>query len=811
MKKTLKSHSKAGPSFEDIVESVPGEVTAFFHKFEAMRDGFALSQEADVLNAVANEEYLACAAGKGPRPTALMKWYEVFRDVFILKSLWSGSRGEGVKKDPNNFTTFARTFEPLAFLPDFWFAADRNIASPGLRGRAHGLRLAFERHLYERDGGGVWGAMDWEMNRFLHQRIFASATARPKDALRRLAALALTARAVAAGELGMYVEERDDVTLPLSGFSNVCNDPNKQNPLLKYYHYDRFTQLSFAREHELAMDPNVPGTHVKFERQWMAMAVLSDVILKESDAHSTHAAATRVMLESVAQCMVKIRAKMRGKESCKAILAVAEKLYDLATRDHSAFAQMSGADLMATLGIKEEVADGGYYLSKCGFSDAADFWEQTLPIFREFEALHNENANRVVMRYTEAQRQASYRDEKSAERFVRDAINKGNESELSGEVGKEATRNTLMSLMLEGSVALQYAVMDDVLTGGGQLLSRRVSCWSEASRVSRALPERFPFAANDAERFREWLVRYLCELSSRCASAKNAEIDARHPRKAGDEKTRNIHPHVKPISYKGSDFSDATDKADRLWNLYFTEDDICRDRWIVSVAEVLRVMDDKTVQDRGNAYFRGNYQWPYVPEMRSGLRIRLEEERDRFAKEGVWPKNIAALEKKLLKSQSYTICDIASARIRVLAMIAVFARLMVHTATVYPELWERRPDLFSLFTHILYATNHSFNRPFPWHLDVASDSYLRLGRSRDRQTNVVDDIVDGEFYDESERTVFIVFVAHYLAAQPPSARMPILHAIARSDSMKAYFADHDLELADRRIGFLRSHFAGGFS
>ena len=197
--------------------------------------------------------------------------------------------------------------------------------------------------------------------------------------------------------------------------------------------------------------------------------------------------------------------------------------------------------------------------------------------------------------------------------------------------------------------------------------------------------------------------------------------------------------------------------------------------------------------------------------MRKGLRIRLEAEKDRFVKEGVWPKDIAAFSKELLKSQSFTICDIGPARIRVLAMIAVFARLMVHTASVFPELWEQRPDLFSFFTHILYATNHSFDRPFPWHLDIASDSYLRLGRSRDRQTNVVDDILDGKFYDESERTVFIVFVAHYLAAQPPSARLSIFHAIGRSERMKAYFADHDLELSERRIGFLRSYFAGGCS
>ena len=231
--------------FWDIVENIPDEVTAFFKRLEDARNRLALGPETVVLNAVAHEEYLDCAGtgGKsGRRPTALMRWYEVFRDIYILSRARRSDDGE-IKKNPNGFTTFARTFEPLAFLPDFWFAAKRNVSSRDIRSRGHGLRLAFERFLYERAGGGGWGAMDWEMNRFLQLRIYESLKSDEQDALRRIAALALTARAVAAGELGLYVEERDDVTLPLSGFSNVHNDYRKRNPLLKYYHYDRFTQL----------------------------------------------------------------------------------------------------------------------------------------------------------------------------------------------------------------------------------------------------------------------------------------------------------------------------------------------------------------------------------------------------------------------------------------------------------------------------------------------------------------------------------------------------------------------------------------
>lgn len=87
MQKKLRSSKKPMLRFLEIVDSIPDELVAFFQKFESSRDRLTLTQEADVLNAVAHEEYLACAGtgGKsGRRPTALMRWYEVFRDIYIL-------------------------------------------------------------------------------------------------------------------------------------------------------------------------------------------------------------------------------------------------------------------------------------------------------------------------------------------------------------------------------------------------------------------------------------------------------------------------------------------------------------------------------------------------------------------------------------------------------------------------------------------------------------------------------------------------------------------------------------------------------
>ena len=814
MKKLLKSHSGKPPRFSEIVAKAPDRLLAFFEKFGEARQQLSLMSKVDVLNAVAREEYENCAPRGG---TVLMKWFEIFRDIYILRRQGEGRAEDVVRKNPNNFTTFARTFEPLAFLPDFWFAAERNIKAADVRGSAHGLRLAFERYLYEREGGGVWGAMDWEMNRFLQRRIYETLESDEAGALRRIAALALTARAVAAGEMGLYVEERDDVTLPLSGISNVWNDPKKRNSLLKYYHYDRFTQLSFAREHEFAMDPNVPGTHVQFERQWMALAVISDVILKESDAHSTQAAATRVMLESVAQCMLKIKSKLLKKTSHRAVRKAAEKLYDFVVRRPDAFAKLTETELLRELGVKDRPTATNAYLAKCGFANADDFWGKVMPIFDELLAAFESNSDRVVAKYTEEQRRGAYRDAASSVEFVRNAIAKGAMVELPGEVGQKGVRNALKALLLDGSVALQYATLDAVLTGGGKPLDRRVQVWSEERRSVRELPNRLPFAGTDIDAFRKWTLEFLSELSARCAVAENESRqeqrtawlsawrkDEKH--KPTDDPKRNPFPPVRPLDYRGLDFAAIVAEADRLWNFYFTEDDACLDRWIISIDRVLEILDDVEKHGYEKVVFNKTFTWMCAREDQAALRKRIESEKSRIEKTGRWPKDVAALKSRLLSSgRCYAIEDSQlSGEARVLVMVAILSRLLVHTAVGQPSLWELKTDLFSFYTHILEASNHDFDLPFPWHLGIATGSYLRTGRTHARQTNVVDDFVKGKFYDESERMVFIIFVAHYLVQQKDP--LSVLRAVADSPSMLKFFAEADDALAQRRLSFLAEAF-----
>ena len=147
-----------------------------------------------------------------------------------------------------------------------------------------------------------------------------------------------------------------------------------------------------------------------------------------------------------------------------------------------------------------------------------------MPVFRELVDACDDSRYRVVAKYTEQQRDEAFNDERSTLQFVRDALDKGNVSELPGAVGRVGVRDALMTLMLEGSASLQYAVMDKVLTGNDMASASRVSYFSNERRVARVLPARMPFAEDETPQFRDWIVRYLTELSSQCAAEKNEEI-----------------------------------------------------------------------------------------------------------------------------------------------------------------------------------------------------------------------------------------------------------------------------------------------
>ena len=98
------------------------------------------------------------------------------------------------------FTTFDRSFEQLAFLPDFWFGrpagggikqALRRSGEPVVPAD---LLLSFERFMYAQEGGACWSALDWAMSKYCFRVVCepAGKSTAPEPPLPKIASLLLS-------------------------------------------------------------------------------------------------------------------------------------------------------------------------------------------------------------------------------------------------------------------------------------------------------------------------------------------------------------------------------------------------------------------------------------------------------------------------------------------------------------------------------------------------------------------------------------------------------------------------------------------
>lgn len=750
---------------DEIVRTVPGEVTAFFDMFKEARARMALVPEISVLNAVARGEY--SAAKDAGHATCLMRWFEVFRDIYIASCIRSERDSHEPCKNPNAFTTFARTFEPLAFLPDFWFANDSLVKGRGVRDLSHPVRLAFERYLYSGGGGRAWGAMDWEMHRYVQVRMCEQPRRNAGERLRRIAALALTLRGILAGELGLYIDERDDVALPLTGLSNSAN---QVPPLLKYYHYDRFTQLSFTREHEFAKDHNAAGNHMAFEERWLGLAVLSDFILKAANAHSTLAAASRAARNSFLMCMSRI-ADALGSSNASVIKATSglETLFESSPRAPDVEAVLSCA------GVSQPVARADHYLVAAGLCTAEDFWRRTLPIFRELHVRFASCHESVVATYTQKQmKKGLVRAPDAQERYLSEVFNFGDGNEIPMVLDPPILRNVLRKCLAGGNFELQYGVAARVLLDSRPFRGK-VPILSFLTGGSKDIPPGALFGPGEAREFGAWILDVWSRLAAGGGEA--------------------------PRDYTKLDLANVVRCADRLWNFYFSNERVCMDRWVLSLH--VAIAKFRGMRERNESKFDvkaggGTFMTRvWSPAEIDGMIGALERERDALRRAKVWDDDVNGLEMRVKAAGGTTLATLGvKGDERIFVIYAILARLMVATARTHPELWGNRNELFSLISHILCAAMPHPKVPFPWHIGVFNDSYLRLGRTHRCQRNVVDLVVD-HLYDYVERQVLLTFLAHYLSGS--DSPQGVLDAIVANESMCGFFGA-------TRIRFLKSYY-----
>ena len=254
-------YSEGNQLLHDIVhyDRIPTRIQRFWNSLALSGDSPKRWNVISVLNTMLKQEI--------PEGIDMISWYEIFRDIFLVRAREEESRTRAAKTP--RFTTFDRTFEQLAFLPEYWLdcSGDDNGNREKKRPLPDPARLlfSFERYLYNQDGGACWSAIDWGMPKYCF-RVVCENRKHPQF---NVAALLLTAHCIANGKMGLYVGEKTGVNLPYAGISG---EGDTRNPLLKYFHFDRFTRLSFIRKNELVLDADSMSRTPMFEPQWQTPA-----------------------------------------------------------------------------------------------------------------------------------------------------------------------------------------------------------------------------------------------------------------------------------------------------------------------------------------------------------------------------------------------------------------------------------------------------------------------------------------------------------------------------------------------------------
>ena len=287
--------------------------------------------------------------------------------------------------------------------------------------------------------------------------------------------------------------------------------------------------------------------------------------------------------------------------------------------------------------------------------------------------------------------------------------------------------------------------------------------------------------AQAKELYRDWLTKW---------QAKNSTTAM--PR-------RNPFSIRKAIDYSRIDFRDVCGCADKLFAVYLDNGGlwggIVRDRYIVSVARALEILNSPEAHKYGCVQLVSGFNWAYDPLKRNSLWSRLQTEKKMFVEQGLWPKDVEKLKRELSEKPSFTISDCMGGDGRALIMLAVLARVMVVCAKNESAIWEH-DKLFKVYEHILCATMRSYSLAFPFHLDIKTD-YLRQGRTHARQNCMVMDYLDGRFYDMSEQIVFGGFVAHYL--QEHVDRAAVWKSIVGNERMAKFFSPVQLSEIGRMV------------
>lgn len=298
-----------------------------------------------------------------------------------------------------------------------------------------------------------------------------------------------------------------------------------------------------------------------------------------------------------------------------------------------------------------------------------------------------------------------------------------------------------------------------------------IPIWSNKKKKYCNLAILPSFSGGGLGAMKSWVLSMWTDLAKKCRYEYARQ---------GGKKSEKVPPKIDFLNFN---FKDVLNAADMLWKRYLTDDSGCMARWIYSIDKAIEIIT-ACKRDRvgGHRFTSGGYLWPCYGNERDDLLGRLEAEKERLFSS----MDIEALKTDFAKSGKIPFGTIRKGVPRDCIMLALFAKLIAETAA-FPDLWDKDDKrlLFSLFVHILIATDDKVEFPFHFHLDLYTDSYRRLGRKNGSSRNVADAIVYGAFNNEAERQILLMFLAYYLEESGRDAT--VMRAIEENDAFEAYF------------------------
>ncbi|MBO4647091.1 MAG: hypothetical protein J5806_02930 [Lentisphaeria bacterium] len=778
--KTTYDSSENYELISGIVSAIPQRLVKFFDSLIVARNTLNAAKEIAVLNRIAAEER---------NSPVMMKWLEIFRDVYVAHCLDLEKTGDDQPKK-NTFTTFERSFENLAFLPDYWFA-NPTLLKPALRDNADAIRFSLERFLYSMHGGRAWCALDWERDKYTFRDV-----CEPKQSERpllKLASLYLSAAAIVRGELGLYVGPRQDMLLPFTG---IVSAKDVKTPLLKYFHVDRYTQLSFirARETSPSKDADAQGDYARFEPDWMALSALTEFIIEDKNARASRTTATRVGLEEIGRCLKdlsKINA-LGDDPECVDAISVIQRDFDEVGLTHLKEAPFK--ELLAGIGVTEHLIPPAYYLKKLRIDSAKKFWQEVEPIIDELLARFDKIHFETVEKYTERDIATRYSEPLNSQCvFLMNALTYGHIDELPGHLYGERLATAVKKCIIGGKLELQYGAISDLFFERD--LPEKLGVNAIAENRYSAMPRTWLFADKDNDSFRAWFLETLTDLAAATFAPEKEETPTR---RGGRQRDTEKNPLV-PRDYRTVNLKKIAEQADRLWNIYFSDTDGCMTRWVISIRKAGKTLDKMHREHKTKAdKFSNGYTFSCSEDTNYELRKLLAHEKSQLPRE-YQTLSDQELAEHFAKHESFTIFDIRPMEDRHLVMFCLLTRLMVETADRCPGLWDEKDNLTAFFTHMLCATLPRLDLPFPWHIGLFTDGYLRIGRLKDSQGNNLDRILAHRYNDQAERQLMLIFLARYLRSAENALKT--LQCIIEKPAMRTYFGRE-------RLDFLKRHFGG---